>query len=418
MINKDKLIGYIAGLTTAVILCSTVTFAQSIEKTITAVYNNIKIFVNGEEVVPKDANGEVVEPFISNGTTYLPVRALANALGQDVTWDGETNSVYIGTVPEKAPEETPVEEKFLLDKDILKAFSDLALIKVGANEVKGSFFNLYITLNAENEYFPLQCDNFSPKETLQTLTIGSEKAAKVLTDDIADMYRELYAVYNAAKKSGFTEKASTKDAIVSQWEQFKGQFATTEEFDAFFLNNSISSDDFKEYLEIFTVYNLYQKSEYDKYASKEYTLNELTAYADKEFVKAKHILVKDEATANDIIKKLKKGTSFDKLVKEYSEDPGQGDDGYTFTKGEMVKPFENAAFALKKNSYTLSPIKTDYGYHIIYRYPIKSEWIKENSAKLSESAAVAAFNKYLETLIESAKISYTQNYEKYISTIK
>ena len=109
---------------------------------------------------------------------------------------------------------------------------------------------------------------------------------------------------------------------------------------------------------------------------------------------------------------------FDKLVKEYSEDPGQGDDGYTFTKGEMVKPFENAAFALKKNSYTLSPIKTDYGYHIIYRYPIKSEWIKENSAKLSESAAVAAFNKALETLIESAKISYTQNYEKYISTIK
>ena len=50
MFNKDKLTGYAAGLITAILLCSSAAFAQSIEKTITAVYNNIKIIVNGEEI--------------------------------------------------------------------------------------------------------------------------------------------------------------------------------------------------------------------------------------------------------------------------------------------------------------------------------------------------------------------------------
>jgi hypothetical protein len=47
-------------------------------------------------IQPKDANGKVVEPFISDGTTYLPVRAVCQALGKDIIWDGDTNSVYIG----------------------------------------------------------------------------------------------------------------------------------------------------------------------------------------------------------------------------------------------------------------------------------------------------------------------------------
>jgi len=69
--------------------------------TMQVTYSNIKLFVDGSLITPKDANGNVVEPFISNGTTYLPVRALAAALGKDVTWDGSTSSVYIGKVPGK-----------------------------------------------------------------------------------------------------------------------------------------------------------------------------------------------------------------------------------------------------------------------------------------------------------------------------
>lgn len=71
--------------------------ADTIKKQmIEANYMGIKLVVNGIEVTPTDATGHEVEPFASNGTTYLPVRAVAAALGQDVEWDGENMTVYIG----------------------------------------------------------------------------------------------------------------------------------------------------------------------------------------------------------------------------------------------------------------------------------------------------------------------------------
>lgn len=70
-------------------------FAAQISKTITAVYNDIKITVDGKAIQPKDANGNIVEPFIADGSTYLPVRAIANAIGYDATWDGNTNTVSL-----------------------------------------------------------------------------------------------------------------------------------------------------------------------------------------------------------------------------------------------------------------------------------------------------------------------------------
>ena len=74
-------------------------FAAPIEKVITATYNNIKIYVDGNKIDPKDANGNAVEPFIYNGTTYLPVRAIGTAFGKSVEWDGANQSVYIGKNP-------------------------------------------------------------------------------------------------------------------------------------------------------------------------------------------------------------------------------------------------------------------------------------------------------------------------------
>lgn len=417
MINKDKLTGFAAGIAAAALLCTGTAFAQNIEKTLTAVYDNIKIIVNGTEITPKDVNGNAAEPFIVDGTTYLPVRALADALGQDVYWDADTKSVYIGKMPEPT-QSTESEEVYSVNKELLSSFSDLPLSNIGTKSIKGSFYNLYVTQNTQGEYFSARCDNFSPDKTLQSLTIGSKKAAEVLTDEISDMYRSMLSVYIAAEKDGFLNESSTREALSSQWNLFCSQFNSENELNAFFKENNISSADFKDYLDVFTVYNLYINNIYEKNNAKEYSQTELSAYANSEFVKVKHILVTDESLAEKIISELKKGASFDKLLKEYNEDPGQGDDGYTFTKGEMVKPFEDAAFALKKNCYTLSPVKTDYGYHIIYRYPIKSDWIRENASSLKESAVNKACSEQMESLLKSTPVSYTEHYRKYISTIE
>ena len=61
--------------------------------------NGIKIFVDGQKINPKDAQGNSVQPFIYNGTTYLPVRAVADALGKAVYWDGPNYTVYLGKAP-------------------------------------------------------------------------------------------------------------------------------------------------------------------------------------------------------------------------------------------------------------------------------------------------------------------------------
>jgi foldase protein PrsA len=71
-----------------------------------------------------------------------------------------------------------------------------------------------------------------------------------------------------------------------------------------------------------------------------------------------------------ILERLKKGEGFSNLAREFSIDKGSGKKGGDlgfFGKGMMVKPFEEAAFKLKKGEVTAEPVKTEFGYHIIKR---------------------------------------------------
>jgi peptidyl-prolyl cis-trans isomerase C len=90
--------------------------------------------------------------------------------------------------------------------------------------------------------------------------------------------------------------------------------------------------------------------------------------ADK--IKCSHILVKKQSEALAILERLRKGESFANLAKELSIDKGSGKRGGDlglFGRGQMVKPFEEAAFRLRKGELTQEPAKTQYGYHIIKR---------------------------------------------------
>lgn len=60
-------------------------------------YSNIKVTLDGQQVNLVDANGNEVEPFAISGTTYLPVRAVADALGLNVSWDSQTSTVILST---------------------------------------------------------------------------------------------------------------------------------------------------------------------------------------------------------------------------------------------------------------------------------------------------------------------------------
>lgn len=100
--RKQGLRGFLAGVLTTVLVLGATTSALALSnpETIQCFMGGIKIFIDGQLQVPTDVNGNVVEPIIYNGTTYLPVRALTGMLtDKEVAWDSDTESVYIGLKP-------------------------------------------------------------------------------------------------------------------------------------------------------------------------------------------------------------------------------------------------------------------------------------------------------------------------------
>ncbi|XWN32800.1 MAG: peptidylprolyl isomerase [Devosia sp.] len=87
-----------------------------------------------------------------------------------------------------------------------------------------------------------------------------------------------------------------------------------------------------------------------------------------EQVTASHILVPEEEKAKELIAQIEAGGDFAKLAEEHSQDPGSARRGGSlgeFGRGQMVKPFEDAAFALGEGEYTKEPVQSRFGWHII-----------------------------------------------------
>ena len=85
-------------------------------------------------------------------------------------------------------------------------------------------------------------------------------------------------------------------------------------------------------------------------------------------IRAQHILVDQEFEANDLLKKLADGKSFEELARDFSQCPSgnNGGDLGEFGKGMMVPSFEKAAFALNVGEIS-PPVKTQFGFHLIKR---------------------------------------------------
>ena len=217
----------------------------------------------------------------------------------------------------------------------------------------------------------------------------------------------------------FDEKYKTddqeKEAIENQINQMKSYYSTDETFTSainqyFGVNNE---EELKEVLSLEYKRNLavedYVKSTLTKKEIKDYYNDNIIGD-----IKASHILIKSNAKedatseekaeaeekalkkAKDIIKKLEEGKDFASLAKKYSEDTGSaengGDLGY-FSSDEMDTDFVNAVKNLKKNEYTKTPVKTQYGYHIILKVNQKKKpSLEESEQKIKETLATDKLN--------------------------
>jgi len=151
-------------------------------------------------------------------------------------------------------------------------------------------------------------------------------------------------------------------------------------------------------------------------------------YSQPESVTARHILVKTEDEAKAIIAQLAATSDpaavlplFEQLAKDKSTDTASkvsGGELGTITKGKMVPEFETAAFAQKVGTYSATPVKTEYGYHVILvetHTPAAVADFAKVKAQVGQDALNAAkdakFQTYFDDLRKKAKLEYAKGYQ-------
>jgi peptidyl-prolyl cis-trans isomerase C len=188
-------------------------------------------------------------------------------------------------------------------------------------------------------------------------------------------------LFQKSKQEGIQVKA---EDVTAQVQSIKKRFPNEADFKKVLEESQITETDLKDQIKRdLAIQQLIDKEVNQKVVisdeeSKTYYDTHPQSFVQPEKVRASHILIKVDANATeaqkkearkkiaDVQQKLQKGEDFATLAQSYSEDATSkdgGDLGY-FVRGQMVKPFEDAAFSLKINEVS-GIVETEYGYHLI-----------------------------------------------------
>ena len=202
-----------------------------------------------------------------------------------------------------------------------------------------------------------------------------------MADQIVERLIEQTLVSNAASKSGMAETAEVKRRIKVMSDSVLQQM---------YLENKIDEELTDEAL----------KAAYQE---------QITSAERPEEIRARHILVKTEEEAKNIIMELSSKGDFAAAAKKYSTGPSgaKGGDLGFFSDGMMVPGFSKAAFALKTGEFTKVPVKTQFGWHIIQleeRRKAEAAPFNEVAPKLRQELSRKAYEKFVGDLRAKAKI--------------
>lgn len=279
--------------------------------------------------------------------------------------------------------------------------------------------------------------------------VASIDGLTVTAEDLYEDMKEIYSVSNLLdiidnkileEKYPETDEMNTElnDQAESYYNMYNKYYGYSKE--EFLTRNGFGSERaFIEYLRL-----QYRRSEYtNDYIKGQITDKEIEKYyEDKVYgdINTKHILVKVSSSATDeekknaenlakeIIAKLNEGKSFDEVKEEYKDKITYEELGYKAYNANLESAYMEAMQKLENNSYTKEPVKTSYGYHVIYRIDQKEkpslEDVKEEiitslvSEHKSEDTSVQY--KALEKMREDANLKFTdtvleKKYETYKS---
>jgi peptidyl-prolyl cis-trans isomerase C len=270
----------------------------------------------------------------------------------------------------------------------------------------------------------------------------SEMGTPIPQDQLAGMREKLVnslveqeLLYQESQAQGISVDPASID---TDYENFKKQFKSEEDFQKQIKDLNYTEDVLKSQIQKTKI--IQQLIEKNVISAISIPESELKAYYDShpdefkrpERARARHILVKLDANASDADKaaarkkiegieaQLKKGGDFAKLAAENSDCPSSkngGDLGF-FTRGQMVKPFEDAAFGLKPGG-TSGIVETQFGYHIIRleeKEPAATltfDQVKDElQQKLKQGKVRDALKAYLDTLKNKGKVEIVMLEEK------
>ena len=345
-----------------------------------------------------DDEGSV--PVIVNERTLVPIRAIIEAAGGTVGWDGDTATVtlsYSGSEIELKIDSTAAQLNGMTD--------ELDTAPTIINE------RTMLPIRYISESFGFHVDWDGDAETV-TLTVHPAILEvgdiKVTEDDVFGFYE------------GVTDEAISEAAELLKFRQLAISKGITLDADTEELIAQIISDSAWELVEADisrgTVHRLIQSLAYSQTLAGQVagTMTvpdeQLKEHFISSYMRAKHILVGDKALAEDILKKAQGGEDFDKLIEEHNTDPGMAayPDGYIFTDGAMVEPFENCVRLLKPDEIGIC--ETDYGWHIVKRLSLTGDeegfsgWFEAEKENVKDDILYDKINDELEKMCAEAGI--------------
>lgn len=284
------------------------------------------------------------------------------------------------------------------------------VIKVDGHEISLEEYRYY--------YLHTKADMDSGDETYWD---DAENEA-ALKESVLNTIKQDYAILRVAANNNITLSEEDQQSVSSTVTTAKENLGSEEAFLNALNESYLTEDMYKQFVENSVLYNsLYNNlaATDGKYAITE---EEIRNLINTDYVHAKHILIFYDSDGSDTNQqkaitaqsRAADGEDFDALVEEYSEDSGMPEEGYYFTYGEMVAPFEEAAFALAENEVS-EIVESDYGYHIIKRLPIDEEYVNENMSSLMSSYRQAQVSKEIIAAAEEIPVEYGDQYEN-IST--
>jgi peptidyl-prolyl cis-trans isomerase C len=229
-------------------------------------------------------------------------------------------------------------------------------------------------------------------------------------------------MYQVAQSTPVKEQDKQVDAAVAK---LKARFKTAEEYQKGLQDQGLSEKDLRELvrrnvvIENYIAQVIVPKQTVTDAEVKEFYDKNPETFTQMEQVRASHILVTVDANASDadrkkakekidgLLKQLQAGADFAKLAQEHSGCPSSkqgGDLGY-FGKGQMVKPFEEKAFALKPGEFS-GVVETQFGYHIVKLVEKKAATkllFDDVKAKITDSLKRKKVSEAINTTLENAK---------------